>query len=439
MTPKTETSEVELKITVTPAEFTPYIERAAKKLSEEHPPKGFRPGKVTLPIAFETYGTERVLQGALEPALRHFFVQAVLDHDIEALSRPAISVEELGVAEGLRFVATTAVIPSVTLGDPKTITITRRTPVVSDEDVTKELNYLAKMRSTPLEVARPAEVGDTVTVDFKVFMDGQLMEGGESQNHPVHLGEGHFVPDFEQKLQGIQAGDEREFSIAFPADYARKELQGKEAKAWVKAHAVQKQVLPELNDEFAKKLGKFDSLAQLREELKKNMIHEREHKEEDRFHGELAEKLAEISSFGVLPTPLVDREIDQRLQEFTQMLAYQQKTIDDYLAQNEKTIKDVREELQPTAEKAVKVGLAMRAFALQEKIEVEEKEVAEKVQQYLARYASTEKAQQDIDQDELRESFTSTLRNQKALKRLSEVVHVTTEVEQEKKPDNEAK
>lgn len=425
--PKSETSEAEVLITVPAPEFKPYLERAARTLSQEHPLKGFRPGKAPLSAALESFGRERVLQEGLSKAMPHFFVQAVLEHNIDAIGRPTVAINTLNLEEGLAFTATVAVLPEVTLGDVTAISVSKRAVSVTEEDVAKELAYLAKLRSTPLEVARPATTGDTVTLDFKVSMNGTVLEGGESKNHPVHLGEGHFVPDFEKKLEGIQAGDTREFTIHFPSDYAKQDLRDKEAQVWVHAHAVQKRIIPELNDEFAKKLGKFESLAQVKEELKKNMLHEKEHKEQDRLQGELAEALAAQARFGHIADILIEKEIDRRLEEFSQMLGYQQKTIEDYMAAQNKSIQDIRNDMRDSAIKAVKIGLALRAFAEQEEITVEEAAVEEKMNEYLQRYASTKDAEKDIDKEELKDSIMSTLRNQKVLKELETRVKVKQE------------
>lgn len=426
ITPKKETSEVELHFTVPAVEFTPYLERAAKKLSKQTPLPGFRPGKATLPAASEAFGQDRLVHEATDRAIPHFFVQAILDHDINAIGRPTISVTASSPTDGLRFTATVAVLPDVTLPDPATITATKRTMKVTDDEVQQELNYLAKTRSTFLEVARPAAVGDTVTVDFKVSMNGAVMDGGESKNHPVHIGEGHFVPDFEKKITGITGGDTREFTIAFPDDYTRQELHGKTANVWVKAHQVQKRIIPPLDDAFATKLGKFENLAHLKTELTKNMQREKEQREAERFFGELSENLADRAQFGHIPAVLIDREIDRRLEEFSQMLTYQGKTVDDYLAQHYKTLAGLREELRPASAKAVKVGLALRAFADQQEINVEDGLVQAKVDAYLKRFASTKAARAQVDLEDLKTSLASTLRNQKSLERLAELAQVKT-------------
>lgn len=429
VTPKPDKSQVELVITTTAQELAPYIDKAAKKLSTEHPIKGFRPGKVTADVAMDSFGKDRVLHEALDLAMPNFFVQAVLDHDIEAIARPSITVTTLSTDDGLAFTAIVDVVPQVTLGDTAKISVTKRVAAATDEEVDKELKVLAKMRATPLDVARPAQKGDIVTLDFKVSISGAVLEGGASKNHPVHVGEGQFVPGFEDKLIGINAGDTREFTITFPADYAQKDLQGKTADVVVTAHAVQQQILPELNDDFAKKVGKFDSVAALKKTLKENLDHEKEHKELDRFHAELSERLAEISSFGHIPDPLIEREIDSRLQEFSQMLSYQQKTVDDYLQQHRKSLKDIREEMRPASEKAVKIALALRAFATQEKITIEDADVEKQLNTYLSRYASPEAAKKEVDIDELRDTLATMLRNKKTLKRLEELVVVKSQAD----------
>lgn len=422
VTAKPETSQTELEITVPVGEFSPYLEKAARSLTKDKALPGFRPGKAPLPVVIDAFGQERVLHEAMDLALPKFFVDAIVENDIEAINRPAVNIEELGVDKPFRFKATVDIMPTVTLGDMSKITVNKKPATVAPEEVEKELNYLAKMRSTFLEVAHPAETGDTVTVDFKVTMSGQVMEGGESKNHPVHLGEGHFVPDFEKHITGMNSGEERTFLIEFPADFAKEDLRGQKAEVHVKAHSVQKRILPELNDEFAKKLGAFESMAHVKEELTKNMQHEKEHKEQERYHAELMEKMAEAASFGFIPPILLEKEIDRRLEELVQMLAYQQKTIDQYLNESKKTLAQVREEIKPAAETGVKVALAVRQFAVEQKIEVSEEEIEQEATEYLKHYKTVHQAKEAIDPAELGEQISSRLRNQKTLERLEQVV-----------------
>jgi trigger factor len=425
VTPKTETSQVELKIAATADDLKPYLEKAAQKLSSDSPLKGFRPGKAPLKMAVEAYGTDRVLNEAITKAIPHFFVEAVMAKNIEALGRPVTAIEAAGLSEGLRFTATVDVLPNVTLGDPKTLQIEKRAVTVTDEDLNKELTYLAKSRSTFLEVARAAQKGDTVTVDFVVSQNGSPLAGGESKNHPVHVGEGHFVPEFEDKLVGIRAGEEREFTITFPDDFGNKELRGQKAEARVKAHSVQQRMIPEINDDFAKRLGKFTDLNNLKEELKKNLQNEREQHERERWQGELVKQLAEKSTFGTIPAILIEREVESRLAEFEQMLALQRRTLEEYLVQHDRTIQQVQEEMRAAAEESVRASLALREFAQEQKITIPDEAVEERMKEYLTRYASLKKAESDIDTEELRTRITSTLRNQQAIESLASLAQVT--------------
>jgi trigger factor len=421
VTPKKETSQAEIKVSVEAKDFLAYIEKAAKKLSTDHSIKGFRPGKAPVATVVEMFGQDKLLHEAMDLALPYFFVQAALDNGIEAINRPAITVEELGLDTAFRFTAIVDVLPEVTLPAADKIKSEKRAVKVDDELLEKELKHLARTRSTYLEVARPAKEGDVVTVDFTVKMDGEVMEGGTSKNHPITIGEGAFVPDFEKGLLGLTVGDTRSYPIAFPDDFANEKLRGKKAEVEVTAHAVQERLIPKLDDEFAKKIGKFESLQHLKDELKKNLTEELEHKEEERFHGELAEKLAEGATFGPIPEVLIEKEIDARLQELAQMLAYQGKNVDEYLNQQKKSMNDIRNDMKEAATKNVKVGLALRAFAAQEEVLVTDEEVEEKANQHLALYKTLPQAQANINLEDLKERVASTLRNQKTLKKLAEL------------------
>ncbi len=419
--PKKETSQAEIKVSVPASEFKLYIEKAAKKLSTDHSIKGFRPGKAPVATVAEMFGADKLMHEAMDMALPYFFVQAALDNGIEAINRPAITVEELGMDVPFRFTAMVDVLPEVKLPDLKTLKAEKREVKVDEELITKELNHLAKMRSTYLEVARPAQDGDTVTVDFTVKMNGEIMEGGTSQNHPITIGEGAFVPDFEKGLLGMVVGDTRTYPISFPEDFANLDLRGKKAEVEVKAHAVQQRMIPELNDDFAKKVGRFENLQNLKDELTKNLLEELKHKEEERHHGELAEKLSEGSTFGHIPDILVEKEIDSRMEELSQLLAYQGKSMDEYINQQKKSMAAVREEMKEAALKNVKVGLAMRAFAAEQEVLVTDEEIEDKANQHLALYKTMPQAKANVNLEELKERVGSTLRNQKTLQKLAEM------------------
>lgn len=421
VTTKPEESKAELAIDLSAAEFKPFLEKGAQHISKEHPLKGFRPGKVPVPVIAEKFGTEHLLQHALEEAIPHFFVKAAVQEEVEAINRPAISVSKASIDGPVQFIATVETLPHVTLGDPKKIKLEKRSVEVTEEHLAKEIDYLARNRSNYLDVARPAQKGDVVTVDFDIMHMGATIEGGSSKNHPIPLGEGHFVPGFEEGIVGMAAGQEKTFPITFPTDYHKEDLKGKAVEAKVKAHRVQQRVQPAIDDAFAKSLGKFESLQHMKDALKKNMQDEKEEKERERHMGEVAEAFANLATFTTIPEILIEREIDHRLQEFAQMLAMQQRTVDDYLAAQKKTLEQVRADMREAAEKTVKVGLAMRQFAKENEITVVDKEIDEEAGKQLQYYKTASQASEQIDPQELREQVASQLRNRKTLEKLAEL------------------
>lgn len=425
--PKPEKSQVDLDVTVERSEFVPYIERAAKKLSASRPLPGFRPGKAPLKLVIEAFGTERLLREAMDAALPRFFVKAVIDHHVEAIDRPSITIQKLSLEDDFHFIATVAVVPEVSVADARQLKARRRQVNANDQEVERELTYLAKMRSTFLDVARPAQDGDTVIVDFLVAMNGETIKGGQGTYRPVHIGEGHFIPDFEQKIIGMAEGDERQFTVTFPADFPDQAYRGQQAQVTVKAHRVQKRIIPSLNDDFARHLGKFDSLDHLKRELKAGILQEKEQKEKERLRGELSAQLGQKSSFCPIPDLLIEREVDRRLEELVGLLSLQNKTLQDYLGESKKEQKTIRQEIRPAAEEHVKISLALRAFAQQQEVIVSEAEIEEKMTTYLKKMSSASKAQQEIEPQQLKDNMAANLRTQKALDRLEQLATITAE------------
>lgn len=418
---KPEESLAELKITASVAELKPYLEKAAKEVSKEHPMKGFRPGKVPVAVIAEKVGTEHLMQHALEEAIPQFFVKAAVQEGVEAINRPSVSISKVSIDGPLEFTATVDVLPAVTLGDPKKVTAGKKPVEVKDEHIEHELEYIAKSRSNFLDVARPAQKGDVVTIDFDINHMGTTIEGGSSKEHPVPLGEGHFLPGFEEGLLGISAGDEKAFPVTFPEDYQKESLRGRTMEANVKAHRVQQRIVPKIDDAFAKTLGKFENLQQLKDDLKKNITAEREEKEKERHLAEVAEEFAKLATFTRIPDILLEREIDHRLQEFSQMLTMQQKTMDDYLKQQKKTLEQVRADMREAAEKTVKIGLVLREFAKSQNIEVDAKEVEQEATKQLQYYKTVGQAAENIDANQLHEHVAAQLRNRKTLEKLAKL------------------
>lgn len=422
--PKPEVSQVELTIAVPQEDFAPFVERALGTLGKDVQLKGFRPGKAPRNLIMEHVGQDRLLHEAMDIALPHFFAHAVVEKELQVVGRPSISIEQLGLDTPFKFTATADVLPTITIGDPSKLSVSKKEITVSDEQLGHELKHLANMRSTTAQVARPAQQGDVVMFDFQVTIDGIGIEGGESKNHPVTLGEGRFIPGFENGIVGMNAGEEKTYPVQFPEDYGKKELQGKQAEASVKVISVQEKTTPALDDAFVKSLGgAFTNMEELKKKLRENMLEELTAKEEERYRGELAEALMETSTFGTIPTSIVEHEIDRRMEEFAAMLSYQQKTLEEYAVAHNTTIAGMRDTMKESATKQVKVGLALRELAKQHNVGATEEEIAAEVNRELARFGSIEEARKEVDPNDIQEYAASAIRNKKTLDLLVELAN----------------
>lgn len=413
--PKKEVSQAEITVVVPQQDFAPFVERAVEALAKDVQLKGFRPGKAPRNLVMEHVGQDRVLHEAMDLALPHFFARAAVEEELQVVGRPAISILELGLDVPFRFTATADVIPDIKLGNPSALSAKKKDTVVSDEQLDRELKHLANMRGTTAQVARAAQTSDVALVDFQIKIDGTIIDGGESKNHPVTIGEGRFVPGFEDGIIGMSAGEEKTFPI---------QLKGKEAQATVKVVSVQEKTVPALDDAFAQSLGGgFTTVTDLKDKLRTNMSEEFSAKEEERYRGELAEQLMEASTFGTIPPSLIDHEIDRRMEEFAAMLSYQDKTLEQYMLEHNTTIADMRNTMKDSATKQVKVGLALRELTKQHDITATEEEIAAEVQKELARFGSVEQAQKEVDMHDITDYAASAIKNKKTLDLLVELAN----------------
>ena len=416
--PRTGTAEIEMDVTVPADDFLPFINRTIATLSKDVHIKGFRPGKAPKDLAIEQIGQDHILQDAMNEALPIFFARAAVDKNVQAVNRPAISIHEIGPDTPLHFTAVVEVIPEITLADPKTLKAKKKPVAITDEQVDQELKRIARMRSVLTDVQRAAKPNDVVTIDFTVSINGSVIAGGASKNHPITIGEGRFVPGFEEALTGTSAGEDKTFPVTFPEDYSKKEIAGKQADVKAHIHTVQERTIPPIDDVFAESVGKFTSLQELKDQLKKNIADEATVKEEERYLGELAEQLTDKSTFGIIPQSLIEHEIDRRLEEFAQMLAYQQKTLEEYMLEHDLSLQKMRDSMRESAEKHVKIGLALREFAKQNDITLTQEEITEEANKQLAHFASVEHAHDEVDPHELQDYVESVLKNKKTLELL---------------------
>ena len=365
---------------------------------------------------------------AAEKAVRKTYTESIIKNKIEAIGEPKITITKIAPGNDLEFKAVIAIMPEISLGDyKKSIKGLKKSELekIKPEEIKKELDILRKSRAKLITVSREARKNDYVEIDFDVFLieeksASRRIEGGKSQNHPLTIGESYFIPGFEENLIGMKANDEKEFDLEFPRDYHKKELAGKPAKFKVKMNLVQEKILPEMNDDFAKSLGKFENLESLKKSVFEGMEIEQRKKNKEKRRQEIIEKI--ISDYKTeIPEILLENEIDKMMAEFEQNIAGMGMKVDDYFVNIKKTRSEVRNSWKESAEKRVKSALALREIAKLENLSPESAEIEEEMNKTLAYFKGQRDMERNVDMERLYDYVKGTLTNQKVFEFLEKL------------------
>ncbi|OGB74355.1 trigger factor [candidate division Kazan bacterium RBG_13_50_9] len=414
-------AKVKLEISLDAAEWQEVLAKAAESVSRSAEIKGFRKGKAPLEVIVSQVGETRVVSEATEVAINRFYAAALHEHGLVPLTAPNISVESVSIDSPLKFTAEITVMPEVSLGDYKKIRVKKHEIKIDQEQTEKVLKSFQRRAAEFKPIARAAKSGDWVEIDFMGKVDGKPFEGGESKNHPLIIGDGVFLPDFETALVGFKAGDEKTFTITFPKDYPQDKLAGKPVEFQVKLHQVKEVKLPPIDDELAKKSGPFATLAELRADVEKWAREEKTKMLRQQEQEEALEQLIKLTEVDV-PDELVDQELSAMIHDLAHQLTHQNLTLADYLKKNDLTEEKLRGQWQPTAKKRVLAGLALNAFQRQEGIEATNEEVDEDIKRMQAMYPSEkDKIKEKYQSEAERRRLKHLLSGQKALERLSEL------------------
>jgi len=419
-----EKSQKELTISISPEEFAKFLDQAAAEISKDLKVEGFRPGKVPRNLVEKQVGPEKVFEEAVKIAVPDTLIKALEQEKIEAIGQPEVTPQKIAVGNEFVYKAKVAGLPKLEITDYSKIKIARKPVKIDDKEVNQVLEDLRKSRATSVKVKRAAKDGDRVEVDFEVEIDGKVIEGGKSKNHPVIIGEKKFVPGFEEKLIGMKADEKKEFELDFPKDYYQKDLAGKPAKFKVEVKTVQEIKLPELNDELAKSLGQFRDLAALKKQVRHNLEHEKAHKEENRVEMAIAEAIADKTEIEV-PDILIKSEQDKMVKEMEQNMAQQGVKFADYLKSINKKREDLVADQKDAAVKRVKVSLILREVGKKEKIEISDEELAEELEKVKKSFGQMYQGQagmsEQFDTPQYKDHLRALMTNRKIFKRLKEL------------------
>jgi len=300
----------------------------------------------------------------------------------------------------------------IELANYKGLMATQRESKVEEKEIESALKYIQNSRAKTITVNKPAEKGNRIEIDFEVRCGGVKVENGESKNHPLILGEGQFLPGFEKELEGMKAGEEKEFSLKVPDDWADKRVAGKGLDFKVKMNLVQERQVPELNDEFAISLGKFKSFEEFKKSVVDGLKQEKELTDKQRMRIELIEQVANSSKIEV-PKELVDMELENMINEFKLSITQFGLDFETYLLQIKSTLDELKNSWRVQAEKRAKIGLCIKAIADKEKIIPTTEEIEEKMNQELMRYPDVEKVKKEIDLVALKEYTEGVIINEK--------------------------
>jgi trigger factor len=394
-----------------------YIKITEKNLAKRLDIKGFRPGKATEDVVRKEIGEEKIKQEALELAISSSLSEILEKENLDVLEQKDLKIKK-NSAESLVFEVLVLFFPKVTLGQYKGIALKKNPVSVTDSEVDEVLNSIAKSKSVLTETKEPAKKGDKIEIDFEVKDNGILIDGGKSENHPAVIGEGKFVPGFEEQIIGMKTGDDKKFSLKIPADYYQKSIAGKQLDFEVRLKKVENVATPEINDDFVKTLGNFSSLQVLKNSIKHSLILEKETKEKEKARLEIIEKITKDSKLE-LPAFLVERQLDDMIGDLDSELHQKGMELALYLAHIKKTQDDLRKEWRVRAEEQVKKILVARAIIKAEKIKVSEEELNAGVEEVLQKYIASGQAGsekdilENIDPERLKNNIHNSLVNEK--------------------------
>jgi len=416
--------KVEISVEVPAPLIESYFKTAAEELSKNLKVKGFRPGKVPIDIVEREIGSERLYNEVANIVLQRTLPGIIRDEKLEIIGQPEITVKKIAKGNSMEYQVIFHLVPEVKLGKYKGLEVKNKDLKIEKQEIDKSLNYLQNSRMKIITINRAAKKGDRVEADFEIRHGGVKVEDGESKNHPLVLGNSKFLPGFEEKIEGMKAGDEKEFSLKAPDDWIDKRIAGKNLDFKIKINLVQEREIPKIDDEFAKSLGEFKSLSELEKSIEEGLIKEKKQKEKERIRIELIEKVAEKSEMDI-PEFLIDEESEKILNEFKMSTSNMGLEFDKYLKEIKKTVDELKKEWRKQAEKRVKISLCLREIIEKEGIEVNDVEIEEKVNQDLKNYSDIKKAEKNIDLPALKDYTKNILKNEKVFNLLEKEAKLT--------------
>jgi len=374
-TNKIETNKYELSVQVDGESFEKALEKAYRKNIKKINVPGFRRGKAPRRMVEKLYGEGVFYEDAINELYPEALSGAVKEAGLEIVARPEVEVKKVG-KEGFEFTAVCVVKPEVSVKDYKGIEVTRTVKTVTDEDISARIDAMRDRNARLIDIEdRPSRMGDTLTFDFEGTVDGVPFEGGKAENFSLELGSGRFIPGFEEQLADRKIDEEFDVNVTFPEDYHAEELKGKAAVFRCKVHEIKEKELPELDDEFAKDVSEFDTLQELKNDIREKMTKQAEKQADDQVENALVDKVIENMEAEV-PAEMDEAKIDEMVRDFQYRLQSQGITLDSYLQYMGMDLPAFRQTFEEQAKKQVRIRLALEKIVELENIVPTEEELA---------------------------------------------------------------
>ncbi len=376
---KLEKSRVKFTFDVDAETFGKAVVAAYNKTKHKYSVPGFRKGHVPMKVIEGMYGREVFFEDAMDIVIPEVYSEALdKEHDIEVVSQPELESFDFKEDGGVTFVLTTAVRPEVKLGKYKGLSLERKVEKVTAKQVDEEMENARDKQARIIDIDEAAKNGDIVNIDFVGSVDGVKFDGGSAQDYDLTLGSGSFIPGFEDQLVGAKKGDKVDVKVTFPEDYHATELKGKEALFECTVNAVKRKELPALDDDFAKEISEFGTLAEYKEDVKNKLMKDAEMRADREYEDALVQAVVDGAEVEI-PQAMIDQEAEDMAKEFEYRLSYQGIKLADYLGYINMTREQLLDEYKEQAAKSVKVRLVMEEIVKREEMKFEQDELDAKV------------------------------------------------------------
>ena len=406
---KLEKNMAKLTVEVSAEDFKAAIKKAYNKTKNRFAIPGFRKGKASQAVIEKMYGEAVFYEDAADEAINSTYAEAMKESGLDIVSRPEITVEQIGKDQAFIYSALVAVKPEVTLGEYKGVEVEKADAAVTAEDVEAELKRVQEQNARLLTVEdRPVADGDQTVIDFEGFVDGKGFEGGKAEDYPLTIGSHSFIDTFEEQLIGKNIGEECEVNVTFPTEYHAAELAGKPDMFKVTVKEIKVKELPALDDEFASEVSEFDTLDEYKQDIEKKLQERKEKAAASQNEDRVVAKVVENASMEI-PEKMIDAQVDNMLRETAQRMQSQGLSMDLYMKYTGMTADQMKDQMRPEAVKRIQTRLVLEAVVKAENIETSEEkldeEIAKMAEAYKMEADKLKSYMTDSDKDQMKQDL----------------------------------